>query len=49
MAVEKEVADLGSIAEKLRGRWVVVVGSGQRTQAEGLGCKREEVRPSSRC
>lgn len=49
MAVEKEVADLGSIAEKLQGRWEAAVGSGQRTQAEGLGCKRVEARPSRRC
>lgn len=46
MAVEKEVAGLHSIAEKLQGHWEVVAGSGQRMQAEGLGCKRAEVRLS---
>lgn len=34
MAVEKEVVGLHSIAEKLRGHWEVVVGSGERTQGE---------------
>lgn len=48
MAVEREVAGLRSIAEKLQGRWELVVGSAQRTQGEGLGCKRVEVRLSRR-
>lgn len=48
MAVEKEVVGLHSIAEKLQGHWDVVVGSGQRTRGEGLGCKRAEVQLSRR-
>lgn len=48
MAVEKEVAGLHSIAEKLQGHWEVVAGSGQRTQGGGRGCKRVEVRLSRR-
>lgn len=48
MAVEKEVAGLHSIAEKLQDHSEVVPGSGQRTRAEGRGCKRVEVRLSRR-
>lgn len=48
MAVEKEVVGLHSIVETLQGHWEGVVGSGQRTQGEGLGCKMVEVRLSRR-
>lgn len=48
MAVEKEVVGLRSIAEELQGHWEVEVGSGQKTQGEGLGCKRVAVRLSRR-
>lgn len=48
MAVEKEAAGRRSIAEKPRGHWEEVAGSGQRTQGEGLGCKKVEVRLSRR-
>lgn len=49
MAVEKEVGGLRSIAEKLQGHWEGVAGSEQRTQGEGLGCKRAEVQLSKPC
>ena len=49
MAVEKEAAGLRSIAEKLRGHLEAVAAeSGQRTQEEGLGCKRAEERLNRR-
>lgn len=46
MAVEKEAAGFHSIAEKLQDHWEVVAGWEQRTQEEGPGCRRAEVRPS---
>lgn len=42
------MAGLRSTAGKVQGHWEVVAESGQRTQAEGRGCKKVEVRLSRR-
>lgn len=49
MAVEREVEDLRSIAEELQGHWEVEAGSVQRTQGEGLECRRVGVQLSRQC